>query len=946
MQKPSSNQPKDWMPGFIKNVSTRQSSIQKKPSRDGRDGRENKRPMMPPPKIIDVKIEKVELHQTENAWRPAKLNETNGELSQSTNDVLMRKARGILNKLCPQKFDRLVEKFNELQIDTEEKLRLCMELVFEKAVDEPGFSVAYARMCEVLQKKQVMVDTPSGGPNSKQPVNFRKLLVSKCQQEFERDYLDGLDKLKYEADLAAAANEEARKEIQLEWEEKERNARRRSLGNIRFIGELYKLKMLTAKIMHECIKKLLKSSDEESLECLSRLLTTVGKDLEQETNIKFKSATNQEEMKRMGLYSFDVYFKEIGGIIEQKNTSSRVRFMLQDLVDLRKSFWKPRRDVAGPKTIDQIHEEAEQEKTKQQLMNDYAGGGRGRDRDIPGFAGSGSQMRGGPNDRNDPRKKSGRGPNQAEEGWTNVQPSKASQRSNAFDKIDTHKIQNLAQNYSRKVDVDTIQLGPGSTRSNWGQGSGSMRLSRNKEDPMPNTNKFAMLHQDSGPASISGYPSVPPPQMDNSGYDPRRSGVGPSRSMGMPGRGSRGPSVETERKRAVEAVRFNSKPNGPASMRDFSESSVSRVHHVDEAEAQKGLFKGPLEMSVEDAEKQSRLLLDEYLSCRDEEDAIATISSRFTPAMMPNFVDYAINKVLERTLENRQQIGKFLSTLIIKHVILRKQFESGLGALMECVGDVVVDIPMLWDYLGEILAPMFLSNTLPLSFLSTCGPPVVEGYPGKYLAGVLRAVAVQENESRAAELWKTSGLELANFVHIDDIPAFVKSSKLEFLSGTSELSAESIHDELTRLLKENPKHNDEIISWVDSKIGSKQSEPFFVRILMTAVAESAITGMAPNQVTFSADKMTERKNLLVHFLDSKYESEMQALYALQQLMHRLEHPNKLLHQIMNNLYENDVITESAFYAWEACDNPAEQEGKGVAIKSTTQFFTWLREPDD
>ena len=26
-----------------------------------------------------------------------------------------------------------------------------MELIFEKAVDEPGFSVAYARMCQVLQ---------------------------------------------------------------------------------------------------------------------------------------------------------------------------------------------------------------------------------------------------------------------------------------------------------------------------------------------------------------------------------------------------------------------------------------------------------------------------------------------------------------------------------------------------------------------------------------------------------------------------------------------------------------------------------------------------------------------------------------------------------------------------------------------------------------------------
>ena len=38
----------------------------------------------------------------------------------------------------------------------------------------------------------------------------------------------------------------------------------------RFIGELYKLQMLTARIMHECVKKLLMTTDEESLECLCR----------------------------------------------------------------------------------------------------------------------------------------------------------------------------------------------------------------------------------------------------------------------------------------------------------------------------------------------------------------------------------------------------------------------------------------------------------------------------------------------------------------------------------------------------------------------------------------------------------------------------------------------------------------------------------------------------
>ena len=51
---------------------------------------------------------------------------------------------------------------------------------------------------------------------------------------------------------------------------------------LRFIGELFKLKMLVEAIMHDYICKLLKNGDEESLECLCGLLCTIGKDLDTE----------------------------------------------------------------------------------------------------------------------------------------------------------------------------------------------------------------------------------------------------------------------------------------------------------------------------------------------------------------------------------------------------------------------------------------------------------------------------------------------------------------------------------------------------------------------------------------------------------------------------------------------------------------------------------------
>lgn len=79
----------------------------------------------------------------------------------------------------------------------------------------------------------------------------------------------------------------------VELEEARDKARRRSLGNIKFIGELFKLKMLTEPIMHDCVVKLLKNHDEESLECLCRLLSTIGKDLDFE---KAKVSTDPTTM--------------------------------------------------------------------------------------------------------------------------------------------------------------------------------------------------------------------------------------------------------------------------------------------------------------------------------------------------------------------------------------------------------------------------------------------------------------------------------------------------------------------------------------------------------------------------------------------------------------------------------------------------------------------------
>ena len=76
----------------------------------------------------------------------------------------------------------------------------------------------------------------------------------------------------------------------------------------------------------------------------------------------------QQRQNIQGIFHFDEYFGKIEVIAKNKDFPARVRFLLQDVIDSRKNFWKPRREKAGPKTIDQIHKEAESEKLNQQVI--------------------------------------------------------------------------------------------------------------------------------------------------------------------------------------------------------------------------------------------------------------------------------------------------------------------------------------------------------------------------------------------------------------------------------------------------------------------------------------------------------------------------------------------------------------------------------------------------
>ena len=94
---------------------------------------QGKRPVGPSQPVIQLNLNtNVELNKAENAWKPQAKKEGSAEVEEDPCAELERNVRSILNKLTPQKFDKLVTQFNGLKIDSEKKLANSIELIFEK----------------------------------------------------------------------------------------------------------------------------------------------------------------------------------------------------------------------------------------------------------------------------------------------------------------------------------------------------------------------------------------------------------------------------------------------------------------------------------------------------------------------------------------------------------------------------------------------------------------------------------------------------------------------------------------------------------------------------------------------------------------------------------------------------------------------------------------------
>merc|ERR1719163_929023 len=285
----------------------------------------------------------VKLHKSENAYKVGKSDDDDGS------SVLKRSVKSMLNKITAENFSNITEKLASVELTQAPDLDVVIDLVFDKAVTEHAYCEMYADMCLVLRTRFPEFpaqDDEDGAPT----LTFTRALLNRCQEEFEN------------LPLYLGPTQEQKDTLNPdELEVIVKKQKDRVLGNMKFIGQLYLRKLLSHKVVREVVLRLVfkhEPPEEHYIECFCMLVKNIGATLE------------SSEQGRSYMQQFANRMKDLANV---ESYTKRIKFAIQNVLDLRSNGWQERVLKERMKTKDQIRRDAGMEQRAQQrgVQNPY-----------------------------------------------------------------------------------------------------------------------------------------------------------------------------------------------------------------------------------------------------------------------------------------------------------------------------------------------------------------------------------------------------------------------------------------------------------------------------------------------------------------------------------------------------------------------------------------------
>uniref|UniRef100_A0A8C1ZSN7 Eukaryotic translation initiation factor 4 gamma 2 n=1 Tax=Cyprinus carpio TaxID=7962 RepID=A0A8C1ZSN7_CYPCA len=844
-------------------------------------------------------------------WVPSRSTrrDVNSSNEKEHHDAIFRKVRGILNKLTPEKFDKLCLELLNVGVDNKLVLKGVILLIVDKALEEPKYSSLYAQLCLRLAEDAPNFDgqTPEIQSSQKQSTTFRRLLITKLQDEFENrtKNVEIYDK----QDNPLTSEEEEQRAI----------AKFKMLGNIKFIGELGKLDLIHESILHKCIKTLLEKKKRvqlkdmgEDLECLCQIMRTVGPRLDHD---KAKSLMDQ-------------YFGRMQSLMNNKDLPARIRFLLQDTVELRENNWIPRKAFIdnGPKTINQIRQDAVKDlgvfipPMNQGIRMDF-------------FL---------------------EGP---------FMPNRM--------KLDRETLGGLADMFGQ-MPGSGIGTGPGVIQDRF-----SPTLGRHRTNPLFNGHSGHMASQPQSQFDLGMKPFIKSNQGQNQHFhnqNQNHSNQQQAQSKDMPPRFKKGQlNADEISLRPAQSFLINKNqvpklhPQIPTMIPPSAQPPRTQTPPLGQP-PQLGLKTNPPLIqekpqkttkkpapAKEELLKMTENIVMDYLNSKNMEDAVSGVKEMKAPKhFLPEMLSKIILCSLERSDVDREQASSLIHTLRTEGLITGENFMQALLNVLDQCPKIEVDIPLVKSYLAQFAARAIIAELVSVAELAH---PLENGNHFPLFLLCLQQASKLKDREWLTDLFQQSKVNMQKMLpEIDQN----KDRMLEVLEGKG-LSflfpLLKLEKELLKQIKADPSPQ-AIYKWIKDNISPKlHTDKGFINILITSFLQYIFAELGVDEddeqlASPSKEQLDQEKQLLLFFkpvmqkfLHDHADLQVSALYALQVHCNASAFPKGMLLRYFVHFYDMEIIEEEAFLAWKE-DISQDFPGKGKALFQVNQWLTWLETAEE
>ncbi|XP_046906779.1 eukaryotic translation initiation factor 4 gamma 2b isoform X2 [Hypomesus transpacificus] len=694
------------------------------------------------------------------------------------------------------------------------------------------------------------------------------------------------------------------------------------LGNIKFIGELGKLDLIHESILHKCIKTLLEKKKRvqlkdmgEDLECLCQIMRTVGPRLDHE---KARSLMDQ-------------YFGRMKSLMSNKELPARIRFLLQDTLELRDNNWIPRKAFIdnGPKTINQIRQDAVKDlgvfipagmaqgmRMELFMEGSFMPNRMKLDRETPGgLADMFGQMPGGG---------IGTGPGVIQDRFS---PTMGRHRSNPlFNGHGSHGGHNAPQPPSQFDMGAKLFIKPSQVQNqhflNQNQNHQAQQPVQSK-DMTPRFSKKGQLNLD----EISLRPAQS--FLLNKNQAPKLQPQNPT----MNPHGNQPPRTQTPP--LGQSPQLGLKINPP---------------HIQE-KPQKICKKPP--PAREELLKMTETIVTEYLNSKNLTEALGSIREMKAPK---SFLAEMLSKVivcsLERPDEDKEHSSTLIHSLRSEGLITGDNFMLALMSVLDQCPKIETDVPLVKSYLAQFAARAVLAELVSVAELAQ---PLENGTHFPLFLLCLQQAAKLRDRDWLADVFQQSTVNMQRMLpeidqNKDRMLEILEEKSLGFLFPLLKLEKE-----LLVQIKADPSPQS-IYKWIKDNISPKlHTDKGFVNILMTSFLQfisQELGVVEEDQAAPPKEQLEQEKQLLLackpvlqKFLHDHTQLQVSALYALQVHCHASDFPKGMLLRYFVHFYDMEIIEEESFLAWKE-DITQEFPGKGKALFQVNQWLTWLETAEE